>query len=221
MSTISTAGPFHHHLEEALYHVAEAHIREDWLIVGQVQDLSELCKCTPEMLCALAKRLVEEHASSEALDKLESYSEDEQDEVKFQIIQWNRDVLHYIVLDQAIKHGDVGLMESMFFTLLYHFVGSGSKKYATEVLELLQGLHKEWPPMIWLVLFHVIPEPVADLVFLYYSKFVWEHCLLVNFAGKQDSFLPIDQAQEHNIKDIKEIMICLEIFYVCGFRSCI
>lgn len=30
-----------------------------------------------------------------------------------------------------------------------------------------------------------------------------EHCWLVNFAGKQDSFLPIDMAQEHNIKDIK------------------
>jgi len=34
-------------------------------------------------------------------------------------------------------------------------------------------------------------------------QFVREHCWLVNFAGKYNSFLPIDMAQEHNIKDIK------------------
>jgi hypothetical protein len=29
------------------------------------------------------------------------------------------------------------------------FNGAGKGKYAIEVLELLQGLHKEWPDEIW------------------------------------------------------------------------
>ena len=41
-------------------------------------------------------------------------------------------------------------MEAMLPTLLYRFVGGGNQKYAIEVLELLQGLHKEWPPTVWL-----------------------------------------------------------------------
>lgn len=112
LATTSTAGPFHHHLEEALLHVAEAHIREDWLIVGNVQDLAELRNLSPQELVKLAERLVEEHASTEALDRLSSLEDDEQDLVKYQTIQWNRDVLHYIILDGAIKYGDVGLMEA-------------------------------------------------------------------------------------------------------------
>ena len=58
---------------------------------------------------------------------------------------WNHDILQYIVLDQAIKHGDVGLMEDMLPQLLFWFMGGRNSNYATEVLELLQGLHREWP----------------------------------------------------------------------------
>lgn len=58
---------------------------------------------------------------------------------------YTRDALHYIVLDNAIKSGDVGLMETFLPYLLYRFVGGGNPKYANEVLELLQGLHQEWP----------------------------------------------------------------------------
>ena len=42
---------------------------------------------------------------------------------------------------------------------------------------------------------------IADLQLC--SDFVRENCWVLNFSGKHNSFVPIDQAQEHNIKDIK------------------
>ncbi len=36
-----------------------------------------------------------------------------------------------------------------------------------------------------------------------YRDLVRNHCWLVNHAGKRDSFVPTDQAQEQNIRDIK------------------
>ena len=112
-------GPFHHDLVEAIYHVAEAHLRINWLAVTKVKNLEDLRSCQPEELVSYACRLVDEHASSGALDQMDALPLDKQDEVKRQTILWNRDVLHYIVLDQAIKQGDVGLMEDMLPTLLF------------------------------------------------------------------------------------------------------
>lgn len=92
----------------------------------------------------LADQLVEEHASSSALNWMDSKPENQQDQVKCQTIMWNRDILQYIVLDQAIKHGDVGLMEDSLPHLLFRFIGGKNSNYATEVLELLQVLNREW-----------------------------------------------------------------------------
>jgi len=83
------------------------------------------------------------------MEKIDAQPKDEQDEVKHQTILWTRDVLHYIILDNAIKHGNVGVMEDMLPTLLFRFTGGHNSKYAIEVLELLQGLHKEWPASVW------------------------------------------------------------------------
>jgi hypothetical protein len=57
---------------------------------------------------------------------------------------WNRDILQYIVLDHAIKYGDVGVMEDLLPHLLFRFIGGKNSNYATEVLELLQALNHEW-----------------------------------------------------------------------------
>ena len=54
-------------------------------------------------------------------------------------------MLQYIVLNQAIQNGNVGLMEDMLPHLLFQFLGGGNRKYAGEVLELLQALHRELP----------------------------------------------------------------------------
>lgn len=61
------------------------------------------------------------------------------------MIMWNHNVLHYIVLDEAIQYDDVGLMEDMLLHLLFWFAGGHNNKYTVEVLEFLQGLQWEWP----------------------------------------------------------------------------
>jgi mRNA-degrading endonuclease YafQ of YafQ-DinJ toxin-antitoxin module len=42
LSKTLTKGLFHHDLEEALYEVAEAHVQEDWVVVGNVEKLADL-----------------------------------------------------------------------------------------------------------------------------------------------------------------------------------
>jgi hypothetical protein len=71
-------GPFHHDLNKALYHVVEAHIWENWLIVGQVDNLKELQGKTPEQLVAKASAIVKTRVSSKALNKLATLPEQQQ-----------------------------------------------------------------------------------------------------------------------------------------------
>jgi len=94
-------GPFHHDLVEALYHVAEAHVQIDWLTVTKAKCLGELRSCSPDELLIYAHKLVNEHASSNAVDRMDALPVDRQDEVQWQTILWNWDVLHYITLDHA------------------------------------------------------------------------------------------------------------------------
>ena len=58
---------------------------------------------------------------------------------------WNRDVLRYLELHEAMKKGDIGCMEDMLPYLLFQFIGGRNSKYAIEILELLQAHHLEWP----------------------------------------------------------------------------
>ena len=60
---------------------------------------------------------MDDHGSSGALECMEAKPEPKHDEVKYQTIMWNRDILQYIVLDKAIKYGDVGLMEACLVKL--------------------------------------------------------------------------------------------------------
>jgi len=146
---ILTKGPFHHDLEETLYQIAEAHFREDWLSKGKVENLSDLRKKSPKDLVKLAHQIVEERASNVALDRHDQKWKEDQDEEYHQLIMWSRDILQYIVLDHAIEDGDVGLMEYMLPLLYVRFSGGGNGKYAIEMLEVLQGLHREWTDEIW------------------------------------------------------------------------
>ncbi|TRM57981.1 hypothetical protein BD626DRAFT_614228 [Schizophyllum amplum] len=135
----------------------------------------------------LLKHATEIHdrcASGAALADLDELPEEEQDDQLRQVYMWNRDALRFVVLGEALKRGDVGTMEDMLPFLAYRFSGGNNNKYCIEILELLQGIHKEWPDDV--------------------TNFVREHCWLVNFSGTPTGFCPVDQAQEHNIKDIKE-----------------
>ncbi|THV03254.1 hypothetical protein K435DRAFT_852138 [Dendrothele bispora CBS 962.96] len=99
------------------------------------------------------------------------------------------DWLKYRVLGEAIRTGDVRVMETLIPDLIFQFSGSGSKRYTLEMLEAFQQLNRE------------LPDDVAT--------FWKEQCWLVNFSGRSDGFLPVDRAQEHNIQDIK-VTHCLE-----------
>lgn len=147
LSSTATKGPFWHHLDEAIHHISEAHFLASWLAVGKVAKLADLTKLPPIQLRNLAIKLIKEHASAGAIHNLsENYAKDKQDPLLCQWIMWNKDVLPYLDLRAAIRKGDVGRMENLLPTLLFRFVGGGNTNYSAEILNLLQGLRKEWPP---------------------------------------------------------------------------
>ena len=149
LTKVLTKGPFHHDLNETLNHVAEAHFQEEWLQVGEVENLSDLRDQPPDQLKRLASQIVQKWASTEGLNDIDSLPEQQPDYEHRQVTMWNQDVLQYLVLNDAVRDGDVGLMELLLPHMFIRFNGAGKGKYAIEVLELLQGLHKEWPDEIW------------------------------------------------------------------------
>ncbi|KAJ7666120.1 hypothetical protein DFH06DRAFT_1185974 [Mycena polygramma] len=179
----ATKGPFWHNLDEALFHISEAHFRASWLDVGQVETLGDLKCKSPQELRKLADKLIQTHASREALNKLDRMEAVNQDQVFRQWTMFNMDVLPYLALRAAIKSGDVGRIEDLLPTLLFRFAGGGNPKYAIEVLELFQGLKREWPEKL-----------------RYYIK---EFCWLFTRTGGDNSWLAFDLGQEENICDIK------------------
>ncbi|KAK7018290.1 hypothetical protein R3P38DRAFT_2715514 [Favolaschia claudopus] len=181
--TQSTKGPFWHNLDEALHHISEAHFRACWLDVGKVKTLADLKSKSPSELRHLAGEIIRKYASREALNNMEEMDSHDRDSVFQQWTMFNMDVLPYLQLRKAIKAGDIGRIEDLLPTLLFRFAGSGSSKYTIEILELLQGLHREWPPV------------VRD----YIKRFCW----LMTRNGEFDGWLPYDLAQEENICDIK------------------
>lgn len=136
---------FSHAFEEALKEVTIARFRDAWGQVAGVQGLAELRSRTPEELLRLAEKIHREFASTEAIGNMMDEPSELKDEQLKQMVQLNRDLLEYMELDVAIKRGDVGRMEDMLPRLLFRFLGGRNHKYAVEILELLQGLHREWP----------------------------------------------------------------------------
>ncbi|KAI0369782.1 hypothetical protein BV20DRAFT_945515, partial [Pilatotrama ljubarskyi] len=145
LDTTSTQGPFHENLEHALYAILSARIRVSWLKIAGFESLAELRHCRPEELAQLAQQILREHASAERLSALHEAPDRDSCEVLYHSIMLNRDLLLYVVLNQAIKRGDVGMMEHMLPHMLFRFIGGKNSHYAGETLEILQGLHREWP----------------------------------------------------------------------------
>ncbi|KAJ7082067.1 hypothetical protein B0H15DRAFT_952744 [Mycena belliarum] len=181
LQTSHTQGTFFHDVSETLHIIAEAQLREVWLEVSKPHTVTDLHKKAPEELYKLAEHIFSRHASSEALVHLKRRSVT--DDIKSQSIMFLRDVIPFILLRSAVRTGDVGIMEDMIPLMLYRFVGGRNSNYAGEMLELLQGLHREWPPEI--------------------CEFVRENCWVINNSGRRTGFMPVDEAQEMNIKDIK------------------
>jgi len=132
------------HLKEGLLHISEARFRDLWSIIGKVDKLADLCSHTPEQLHALAIEIVDDHASTAALQRMAA-NKSRKDELLYQSTQMARDLLDYVNFDMAIKIGDVGYLQDLLLRLLFRFIGGKNKNYAIEILKLLQGLHREWP----------------------------------------------------------------------------
>ncbi|KAJ7259410.1 hypothetical protein C8J57DRAFT_1640173 [Mycena rebaudengoi] len=179
----STKGPFCHNLDEAIHHISEAHFRATWLDIGKVETLADLKSKSPQELRDMAAKLIRTHASREALNSIDRMGVDERDEVYRQWTMWNMDVLPYLQLREAIKAGDVGRIEDLMPTLLFRFAGGGNPKYTIEMLELFQGMKREWPQEL--------------------RHYIKEFCWLMSRTGGVDSWLPFDLCQEENIADIK------------------
>lgn len=145
LSAPSIQGAFHQNIKEGLTHVAAARFRDVWCTVGQVTNLKELNSLKPDQLEAMAIKIVHEFASVRALHSISSKPGNEQDDVLSQAILWNKDILDYLALNDAISSGDVAIIQDLLPRLLFRFVGGTNSKYALEVLELIQGLYREWP----------------------------------------------------------------------------
>jgi len=148
LGTIQTRGPFHQNLHAIIHHVTEAHFRTCWKVAAQVENLSDLRTKTPLELYQLAESIIMRLASSDVVEHVDVQPEENRDELFRQSAMWLRDALRYIDLDEAIRTGDVGVMEQTLPHLLFRFAGGGNFKYMIEVLELLQCLHAEWPPAV-------------------------------------------------------------------------
>ncbi|EJD39893.1 hypothetical protein AURDEDRAFT_127997 [Auricularia subglabra TFB-10046 SS5] len=95
----------------------------------------------------------------------------------------NRDLLLLQVQRYAIKHGDVGLLDVLTTPLAIYFKGGGHGNYGNDLLHYLHWRANE------------STDSLRDLV---------RHCWLVNTVGHEDSFLPVDEMQEHFNREQRE-----------------
>ena len=123
--------------------------------------MGELRRKKPAELHDLAARIWELYASTGAMVRLGQNGSKDPDELLPITIRFNRDLLDYFELDEAMGTGDVGRMEDMLPRLLFRFVGGNNNKYVVEVLELLQGLHREWTEEVKCVCLRtMLPAPL-------------------------------------------------------------
>ncbi|THH33077.1 hypothetical protein EUX98_g1090 [Antrodiella citrinella] len=90
LRTLSVQGDFHHHMKEALHHIAEARFRGLWMLLGKVDCLRDLRQKSPDELKKLAEQIVTNYSSTKALLLHAEKPRKKQDDVHSQAIQWNR-----------------------------------------------------------------------------------------------------------------------------------
>ena len=110
----SVQGTFHHSLQEGLYHISSARFCDLWCTVSNVGSIESLHDSTPEELHRWATIIIDKYGSTCALQELDEQEDnDKKDDVFTQAVIWNRDILDYLLLDEAIKTGDVGCIQDL------------------------------------------------------------------------------------------------------------
>ncbi|KIJ30144.1 hypothetical protein M422DRAFT_187572, partial [Sphaerobolus stellatus SS14] len=199
LAKLSTKDPFHHHLDEGLWHVGEAHFQDLWRVVSGIKNISELRNCKPKELIALATKIVDEHMSLEALVTHGKFEhKDDPDEVRHQAIQFNKDVLHYFEMSEATKVSDVGRMEDTLPAFQFRCIGGENSNYTSAVLEQ----------------FHYSLHEMTDEM---RDRYIW----VINPTGCVDGFYPVDMAQERNVKSGKSDDLYASWNYIGGISPAI
>ncbi|KAF9784431.1 hypothetical protein BJ322DRAFT_1109142 [Thelephora terrestris] len=142
--TAKVKGNWFHDFEESLKVIVTAHLLCIWLQITGTTSVNDLWSKSPDELKQFSEHIVLEFASTAALEESSRQPSPGRDELEGQVVQFNRDLLEYLELDDAIKQGHVSRMEDLLPSLPYRFQGGNNKLYTIEVMELLQKLHKEW-----------------------------------------------------------------------------
>ena len=149
VATASVKGPYHYSMERLILQVLAARILDTFMIKLKVATVEQLCERlrhrSPDTLITLAQSIMSQYFSTSSLVWHDSMPSSEHDQVLNQNIMMNRDLLEYAITHKlAISRGDVGLVEALIPRRLLRYAGGGHTNYTVELLELLQGLHKEW-----------------------------------------------------------------------------
>ncbi|KAI0683598.1 hypothetical protein BC835DRAFT_1470344, partial [Cytidiella melzeri] len=144
LHTTSIQCVFHHGMQEALWHIADARFGNIWLIVSNNNDIARLRMLSPPQLKEFATHIVDNYASTSSLIQHKALPHQQQYDMLLHSIQLCCDLLDYVDLNDAMKTGNVCQLEDLFPCLLFQFSGGPSSNYTIELLELLQGLCLEW-----------------------------------------------------------------------------
>jgi len=94
-----------------------------------------------------------------------------------------RDMVVYLELCAAIKHGDIKRLQAILKPLTIMMSAGGSPHYALELLRMHYGVRYAWTKLR------------SEAIF---------SSMLMNTKGEEDSFIPLDLYQEFNNKLVKE-----------------
>lgn len=118
-----------------------------WSMKTGYKDLKEyaLTNPSPEALESIARDILVNYASDTGLAVCTGSKPGEADNVMYNAILLNRDLLYFYEHDLAISSGDFGRLELSLGTLARLFNGAGARNYSMELLHLIQNLSVLWP----------------------------------------------------------------------------
>lgn len=118
-----------------------------WSMKTGYKDLKDyaLTNPSPEALESIARDILVNYASDTGLAVCTGSKPGEADNVMYNAILLNRDLLYFYEHDLAISSGDFGRLELSLRTLARLFNGAGARNYSMELLHLIQNLSVSWP----------------------------------------------------------------------------
>ncbi|KAI9571880.1 hypothetical protein HD554DRAFT_2203154 [Boletus coccyginus] len=112
--------PFHQNFHDVICHVIKVYFHASWMAIGDVETLEALQSKSFTQLHDLAKEIVDKLASSAAIDAIDT------------LPKGQHDVLQYIDFYEAMKNGDVEIMEFILPHFAFHFAGRYNFNYLGE-----------------------------------------------------------------------------------------